>query len=301
MTRIGIVGSDNSHAIMFARIFNVGEASVDCVPADYRVTAIYGADPARTRQVADEGRIPLIVDDPADMLGQVDAVMVVFRHGDLHARYALPFIEAGIPTWVDKPFAIDVRDAVAMVDAAERHGTPLTGGSTLKHTWDVQALKRYIETTTIRSIAPLVAGTINYDTSLENEYGGIYFYGSHLAEVTMTLFGYEPRSVLATEHAGNVAAIVKYDTFYVVMNFLPKAKDKNRNNCYALVFGENGTIVRDLDQTTSDVGGTENFVRMLQTGRSPFPLPQLVMPVALMRATDISRRERREVALSEVL
>ncbi len=298
MVRIGIVGSDNSHAVAFSKLFNLPQpGQEDIAPADFKVVALYGTDPARNQEVAELGAIETIVDKPEDMLGLVDAVMVVWRHGDLHASHALPFINAGIPTWVDKPFAIKVEDAKAMIEAAERKGTPLTGGSTVKHAMDTQAAKARIQAEGGRSIKPIIAGTINYYAALENEYGGLYFYGSHLAEMTMNLFGFDAKSVLATENAGNVAAIVKYDGFHVVMNFLEKAQ----NNSYVLAFGEKGTVVREFDHTTTYQMGVANFVKMITTGKAPFPLENLLMPVALLQAVDKSMTEKREVALDEVL
>jgi len=295
MVRIGIIGSDNSHALTFAKLFNLGQGAT--APADYRVVAIYGTDPARTQEVAQAGAIDWIADKPEDMLGKVDAVMVVWRHGDLHAPSALPFIEAGVPTWVDKPFAIKVEDAKAMIGAARTHHTPLTGGSTLKHALDTLAFRELLWAPGARSILPLVAATLNYHAALENEYGGIYFYGSHLAELTMNLFGFDARSVVAVEHAGNVAAVVKYDGFLVVMNFLEKAKGGN----YAIAYGENGSLVREFDHTTDYQQGVINFVKMLQTRESPLPLENLLLPVVLLKAVDLSRLEHREVALSELM
>lgn len=297
MVRIGVVGSDNSHAIAFSKLFNLSPAGSDVAPDDFRVVALYGTDAARNQEVAEAGAIETIVEKPEDMLDMVDAVMVVWRHGDLHAQYALPFINAGIPTWVDKPFAIKVEDAKAMIEAAERHDTPLSGGSTLKHSLDMMAFKARLAAEGRGSVKPIVAGTINYYAALENEYGGIYFYGSHLAEMTMAIFGYDARSVTAVEHKGNVAAVVKYDDYHVVMNFLEKAKSIP----YVLVFGENGILVHELDGTTGYQMGVANFVKMVQNRRAPFPLEHLLQPVALMQAVDVSRREKREVALSELV
>lgn len=296
MVRIGIIGSDNSHAVAFSKLFNTEEGR-DLAPADHKVVAIYGTDDARNKEVAELGRIDYIADKPEDMMGKVDAVMVVWRHGDLHAPHALPFIEAGIPTWVDKPFAIKVEDAKAMIDAARRNNTPLTGGSTIKHALDTQAIKAVVNAEGGRSIKPLVAGTINYYAALENEYGGLYFYGSHLAEMTMSIFGYDARSVVATENAGNVAAVVKYDGFHVVMNFLEKARGGN----YVLAFGEKGTILREMDHTTTYRQGMVNFLEMLRTGSAPFPLEHLLLPVVLLQAVTRSMAEKREVALSELM
>jgi len=120
MIRIGIVGSDNTHAERFSELCNL-EGFPGRVRGA-RVVSIYGRDPQRTAEVAEKGRIPRIVETPDEMLGQVDAVMVVFRHGALHCEHALPFLEAGVPTFVDKPFATTVRDARRMVGVSAGPG-----------------------------------------------------------------------------------------------------------------------------------------------------------------------------------
>src|SRR4051795_4375729 len=138
MIRIGIVGSDSSHALAFAQLANVERAFGD----DARVIAICGADEQHTRDVAEQGRIAEILDGPDAFVGKVDAVMIVYRHGDLHAPNALPLIEAGLPLFVDKPFAIALTDAQRMLDAAAQHGTLLTSFSTLRFGPDTEALVR---------------------------------------------------------------------------------------------------------------------------------------------------------------
>ena len=101
MLRIGMIGADNFHALAFSRLANLPpEEGGSGLPA--RVTMLWGESAQRAAFVANEAHIHTVVDDPARMLGQVDAVMVVLRHGAQHHDAALPFLRAGISTWVDK-------------------------------------------------------------------------------------------------------------------------------------------------------------------------------------------------------
>jgi predicted dehydrogenase len=67
--------------------------------------------------------------DPAELLGRIDAVTVAVPT-IAHVNVALPFLEAGVATLVEKPIAPSIEDADRLVDAAERSGTMLATGHT---------------------------------------------------------------------------------------------------------------------------------------------------------------------------
>src|SRR5690242_12692111 len=119
MFKIGILGSDNSHADRFSEILNLPEHPSYLPNSGAQVVAIWGQEAERTQQVATNGKIATIVEQPEAMIGQVDAVFCVTRHGGLHRELVLPYIEAGIPVFVDKPLAAQPDDARAIVAAVE--------------------------------------------------------------------------------------------------------------------------------------------------------------------------------------
>lgn len=294
MYRIGIIGSDNSHAEMFSKLVNLpDEKTGELRFPDMRFTCIFGMDAERTRQVADNGRIGTIVDTPARMIGEVDAVMVVFRHGDLHLRHALPFIEEGIPTWIDKPFTIRNDDAKLLLEETRRYGTLLTGGSTCKYAPDVLEIKNALENGS--SIGKIKTAVMNFPATLDNEYGGIYFYGAHLAEMAMKAFGYNARSVVASKKNGLVTAIVKYDDFQVTLHFIPDCKE-----FYAVLYGENGTMFKEINIDGCHLKGFSEFAEMLRSRELPFPLEQLYAPVELLNAIRKSFENGNEISISGV-
>lgn len=292
MFRIGIVGSDNSHAEIFSKLVNLPDKDTgELMFPDCRVTCIFGLDEERTRQVAGSGRIEFVAERPEDFAGKVDAVMVVFRHGDLHARYALPFIEAGIPVWVDKPFSIKNEDALMMIKASEKSGAILTGGSTCKYSHDIQTLKSIVRTGSTR-IGRIRTAVMNFPATLENEYGGIYFYGAHLAEMAMMVFGHDARSVVASESGGVVTAVVRYDQYQVTLNFIPGSEDY-----YAVLHGEKGTMFREIDISTCYIKGFGAFADMLRTKKPPLSFEQLYAPVELLNAVMRSCASHKEESL----
>lgn len=295
MFRIGIIGSDNSHALAFSKLANLKDDKTgDYLFPDVRVTGIFGLEKERTEEVADKGKIEFIAEKPEDLLGKVDAVMVVFRHGDLHAPYALPFIEKGIPTWIDKPFTIKISEAQKLIEAADRSNTLVTGGSTLKYTYDIQTLKNFAENNT--SMGKLLGGVMNYPANLENEYGGLYFYGNHLAEMVMTVFGYDIKSVRASLHNGSITVCTKYDDFQVTLNYV---------DCWGkytgVLYFEKGTIARDIDDSLGYRLGFEKLVEMLRSGKRPFPLEHLLIPTVFLNAVEKSIKTGNEVFLKELI
>jgi predicted dehydrogenase len=289
--KIGIIGSDNSHADAFAELINLPDKKTgQYLFPDFKITGIFGTDPKRTEEVAAKGQIALIAQKPEDLLGKVDAAMVVFRHGNLHLPYALPFVKAGIPTWVDKPFCIKNEDAATLIKAAIQNNTLLTGGSSLKYINDVLMIKSAVENGS--RIGKLKTAVINFPATTENEYGGLYFYGAHLAEMTMKAFGYDARSVVASENNGCVAAIVKYDSFQVTMNFIPDSHEY-----FAVLYGEKGTMVREIDITGCYTKEFEAFAGMMRTGKQLERFEHLYAPVELLSAVVKSYTDHEEIKL----
>ena len=80
-----------------------------CIPGA-RVTHIWTDDPADAPTVAKASLIEHVVARPEDVIGHVDAAIIATDDGDDHVRRARPFIEAGVPVFVDKPMATNVAD-----------------------------------------------------------------------------------------------------------------------------------------------------------------------------------------------
>ena len=103
------------------------------------MAAKMGADgfnpgPTRAKETGAE-----LVKRPGDMIGKVDAVMVM--DFDRSADLAVPFLRKGIPTFVNRPFASTMADGRAIVAASEETGTALFTGSLVPWMVETQKLK----------------------------------------------------------------------------------------------------------------------------------------------------------------
>lgn len=292
MLRIGILGSDNTHAGAFSKICNIPDSNGNYVYDDVRITAIYGKDddPAHTKQVAEEGKIDFIASSPEEFFGKVDAVMIVNRRGTYHVKDILPFIEAGYPVWIDKPIASSPEDIKILEEAYKKYNPLITGGSTIKYNYEINSVKNRVDSGFFGEIR---GGCMNFPANLESEYDGIYFYASHLVEMMLTVFGYDVKSVFATACAVNkFTAVVKYDNFQVTLNFIEDTSD------YIItVYGNQKSLSIPMEITTIYKHAFDKFVWMLKNKKMPLSFENLVKPVYVIDAIQKSLNEKREIVL----
>jgi predicted dehydrogenase len=282
--RVGILGTENSHAMAFARLINLPGADGLRYP-DFRVTALYGADRAPSEAIVTAcGEDIKIYDSVQSMTDEVDCVMVTSRHGKYHLPFAMPFIEKGYPTFIDKPFTITAEDTRAIIDAAQKSGAPLSGGSGCKYSRELLALKDELDT---GSRGAVTSAVMNFPADINSEYGGFYFYASHLVEMTIALFGTGINEVTALEKNGYLTAVAGYDKFNVVMNFAKNGK------YYAVVYAEKEIVIREL--TIADIYDFEvaHFVEMVRARVAPNTVEQLALPVFVMNAIERSLQSGR--------
>lgn len=97
-----------------------------------KVTHVWTDDPADAPQVAKCSLIPNVVSSATDVIGRVDAVLVATDKGHEHVDRCRPFVEAGIPVFVDKPLVDNLPDLrVFMRWVAE--GRPLMSSSCMRY------------------------------------------------------------------------------------------------------------------------------------------------------------------------
>lgn len=141
--RFGIIGlsEGNGHPYSWAAIFNGYDpaAMATCpfpaipaylaertFPADAvagaTVTHIWAQDAAVSARVAAASRIPNVVADFTAMIGHVDGVLLARDDAETHFEFAAPFLEAGLPVFIDKPLALSVAEAKRIYAAQARPG-----------------------------------------------------------------------------------------------------------------------------------------------------------------------------------
>lgn len=278
MIRIGIIGTENSHAMAFSKIINLPDPATGALAyPDARVVGVYGPDPDSARQVAEAAKVDFIADDPAEFFGKVDAMIVTSRRGSVHAQYARPFIEAGMPVFLDKPITTEYAQAQELITLAKEKNSLLCGGSGCKLAYDVLTLRDHVQD--CREAGKFISGVINFPAYTDSEYDGFFFYASHLTEMALTIFGYDPVSVIAAEKNKVVTAILRYSDFDVTLQFTPHAAAYS-----CTVYSEARNYTREIDISRIYNHEVAEFMRMIHTGTPPQSYEALIKPVAVIQA-----------------
>lgn len=131
MLKLGVMGlsQGNGHPYSWSAIINGNydeKAMADCgyagIPVylkanhatlgidDARVTHIWTQDRRLSEHIAEASLIDNVVDNSEDMIGKVDAVLLARDDPENHKAMAKPFIDAGVPIFIDKPLAIRTDD-----------------------------------------------------------------------------------------------------------------------------------------------------------------------------------------------
>lgn len=269
--RIGIVGTENSHADHYVRYFNADKRY-----PDHRVVALAGGDSERNRALAAAGDISQIVTAPADLLGLVDAAVVCSRDGRQHRAEATPLLEASLPVLVDKPLACDVPDAQAILDLAGSKGIPVTSFSALRYSPQITSLAARLQSGVDTLI---VTGPADPDS----QYAGIFFYGIHIVELVLALLPDRSLSDLVV-HSLDDAVVVTASAgpTTVVMEFVrPDTRKAVPWRIVAKWAGE--SIVDELRlQEHYSRPSVDVFAAMLDSGTGPLSAEQLLAPVRIL-------------------
>ncbi|MEN6643467.1 MAG: Gfo/Idh/MocA family oxidoreductase [Armatimonadia bacterium] len=193
MIKLGIVDCDTSHTQQFTMRHNHIPKDKNGIEEDQwvdgcQVVAAYRG----TSAVVDDERIDgyvkqlrewgvEIVEDERDLIGKVDGVLIESNQGSQHLKHAKIFMEAGLPCYIDKPFANSADDALAIRDLAAKYNVPFFSSSSLRYAPECVAAKAELGT---------IFGVDAWSpASLHEASPGLAHYGIHGVEILFTLMG----------------------------------------------------------------------------------------------------------------
>src|ERR1051326_4920351 len=139
MIKLGILDFDTSHVVEFTKRLNHKDiAEEQWVEGAEVVIACPGESKIMPERIPEYTKamkalgVPL-VEKPEDMIGKVEGMLIESQEGGPHLERARPFLEAGIPCFVDKPFACSTDDARKMVELAAKKKVPIFSSSSLRY------------------------------------------------------------------------------------------------------------------------------------------------------------------------
>ena len=272
---IGIIGAENSHTAAFGKLFNI-----DKLFPGVSVKYVWGETENFARIAMKKGNIPNMVNDPNEMLGKIDALIVDHRHGKYHLDAALPFLEERIPMFIDKPFCYRKEKGEKFLALARKSNTPVTSYSSVANSFSTMDIKRQINK------MGKIKRVISYGPiDLESKYGGVFFYGPHLIEPLIYIFENKVVKVKVNkiDKTGN-ANMIFDDGMMVTIIF-----SKKNRGWQTFVESDNGFVevkpnINKKTPTKSDI----DMVNMFRTGKEPRDHKNILHGVAILEALEKS-------------
>lgn len=290
MYRIGIIGTENSHALAFAKYYNLPNPETGKMNhEDIRVVAIFGPDEEANRKIVEQTGVEFVAEKVEDLIDRVDGVMITCRRGSEHMQYALPFIERKIPVFIDKPFTSDPKEAEALMAKLEEHDCPVQGGSVCKYLPVVQEIKKLVAE--LREKGEFVSAAMSYQIMLNSIYDGIYFYSPHLVEMCLEAFGTDIKCVQAMRTGDSLLVNAQYEKDAISMHFVRAGKPA------CLVFGTKGNYHFDIDMGSLYALEAEPYAKLLKGEGQSASAEKLTKPVHVIAAIKESMETGKPVSI----
>jgi hypothetical protein len=295
--RAGIIGLDTSHAIAFTKMLNAANPPEEL--AGCRIVAAYPKGspdiqssvsrvPKYTEEVQQMG--VEIVDSIDELIGRVDVVLLETNDGRPHLEQALPVLKARKPTFIDKPIAGSLADAVAIFEAARKYETPVWSSSSLRYTEGAQAIRG-------GSIGEVLGCDAYSPSPIEPTHPDLFWYGIHGVETLFTVMGSGCETVVRIHEPGTDVVVGRWTggrlgTFRGIRT--------GKSGYGGTAFGTGGV------QQIGPYGGygplVIEIVKFFRTGNPPVSEQETLEIYAFMTAADESKQAGgAEIKIADVL
>ena len=283
MPNIGIIGAENSHTVAIAKTINI-----DQLVSGFSVTHVWGETPDDAKDAQERGLIPNIVEEPEDLIGQVDAAIVDHRHPKYHLPAVRPLLEAKIPLFVDKPFCYRLDEGKEFLARARELNVPVCSFSVLPKQASFAQLQE-----DVRELGRIISVVSTGPCDIDSEYGGVFFYGIHQVDMVVRLLDQDITHVqLNRGRQNHTATLYSASGAISTMNLV----GEGRVDFHVSVIGEKGRTDRVIsyDENTY-LTGVLDFCRMFSTGETDETDGSILTPVAVLEALEKSQESEEKV------
>jgi GFO/IDH/MocA oxidoreductase family protein len=249
----------------------------------WMITHAWTQDPESTKRLCAACRVPHGVDNYREFLNKVDAVIIARDDYETHFEISRPFLEAGLPVFIDKPLSVEASELRAFRPYLEKGQLMSCSGMRYARELDEPRadLAAYGRLKLIRGAIVL---------SWEK-------YGVHLLEAILALTPAHPVSVrmIPAEHA---SAVVRLDDGVLIQ--IDALGDCART-FHLELFGTQRIGAFDITDNFSMFRRMLwQFVTSIGTGRPAIPPERTLEIMRVLIAGRISCNESREVFLDEL-
>jgi predicted dehydrogenase len=250
---------------------------------DWSVTHAWTQDPAITQKLCTAARISNCVDDYLDFLGKVDAVIIARDDYENHLTISKPFLEAGLPVFIDKPLSLEPSE--------------------------LKFFSKYLESGQLMSCSGMrYARELDVPRATLAEFGRIQVirgtivlswekYGIHLLEAIFGMDVARPASVSMTPSDHASAMIRLQDGSFIQLDALGDSAPIFQ----VQICGTKKTALFDITDNFSMFRRMLwEFFHSIRTGKPAIPVTHTLEIMKTLIAGRMSLKEKREVALNEL-
>lgn len=249
----------------------------------WKITHAWTQYPEATEKLCAACRIATSVSDYREFLGKVDAVIIARDDFEVHFQLVQPFLEAGLPVFVDKPLSLDLAQ--------------------------LRELKPYLESGQLMSCSGMrYARELDEPRADLAAYGRLKLircaivlswekYGVHLLEAVLSMVPARPISVrmMQAEHA---SAVVRLDDGVLIQ--IDALGDCART-FHVELFGTERNAAFDITDNFSMFRRMLwEFAESIRIGRPAIPAERTLEIMRVLIAGRLSCAENREVLLDEI-
>lgn len=294
MLRLGVIDFDTSHVVEFTkRLHRQGVPEEQWVDGARVVAGWPGESemmPERigpyTEQLRELG--VEMVERPEALLGRVDGVLIESQEGAAHLRRARPFLEAGVPLFIDKPFTNSVHDAMEIARLAGQREAPVFSSSSLRFAPDLVALLA-----DQGALGAIHGASTWTPASTHPRNPGLFNYGIHGVEPLYAVMGPGCHEVWCASEPGGEVVMGRWRDGRIgtIRGIRTGAAPFG-----VTVFAEKAVRTIGLETQFIYRELLRQIVAFFETGRPPIPLSHTVEIVAFMEAALHSANNRGEPA-----
>lgn len=302
--RLGMIGisKDNGHPFSFAGIVNgfndegMRNSGWEII-YDYlrerdhsefgfeqvKITHVWTQKNIVTNQLAKAAKIENIVSAFEDMIPQVDGVFIARDDYPNHVKIASKFLEKGKYVFVDKPLSLDVHELKYF--SSYINAGKLMSCSGMRYARELDYIRANIAKF---GKIKLIRGTIVND--LEK-------YGIHLLDGIFGIIDFQVISVLYI-HSNHDSLILKnVDNSIICIDALGKTQKTFQFDFWSDQKRFHAEVSDNFSMFRRTI---YHFIKMIRTGKPSIDINQTINMMKILIAANISKKEKREVKLSEI-
>lgn len=289
MVRVALIGGAGAyHCQVFASLINeydqqgyaeAGLAHLQAGPlGGLEVAAIWDPDPEQARTIARLASIPIVLGSMEEAIGKVEGVIICDDVTMAHQRRAKPFLEAGLPTFIDKPLSPDPSEAAEIIEVATRHGAPMMSCSALRYARELEEAR------------PRIAALGKVRCATGTAPNELVFYGIHALELVHAVLG--PGIGWVQNIGDGECSFVRCgypDGRSIMLQVLGSGGGPGLHGCF---FGERGAVHVQVSDSVAYYGNMlRAFAGMVGTGQMPIPLEHTLEVIRTLAAAKRSQQE----------